>query len=48
MPRLHWRSLPPFVDSTPAEIKAVEDEVDTAITFPTDTNAPPLSSAKPN
>ncbi len=41
MPRLHWRSLPPFVDSTPAEIKAVEDEVDAAITFPTDTNAPP-------
>ncbi len=48
MPRLHWRSLPPFVDSTPAEVKAVEDEVDAAITFPTETNAPPAASAQPH
>jgi hypothetical protein len=41
LPRLHWPSLPPFVDPTPEEVKAVEDEVDAAITFPPDTNAPP-------
>ncbi len=40
MPRLHWRSLPPFVDSTPEEVKVVEDEVDAAITFPIDPNTP--------
>jgi hypothetical protein len=50
LPRLHWRSLPPFVDATPEEIKAVEDEVDAAITFPTDTNTPPPAAppAKPH
>jgi hypothetical protein len=49
LPRLHWRSLPPFVDSTPEEVKAVEDEVDAAITCPPETNAPPPvdSPAKP-
>ena len=49
MPRLHWRSLPPFVDSTPNEVKTVEDEVDATITFPSEaspaqgTSQPPLA-----
>ncbi|HTS19028.1 MAG TPA: hypothetical protein VMP11_15750 [Verrucomicrobiae bacterium] len=46
MPKLHWRTLPPFVDAKPDEIKAVEDEVDAAITFPADT--PTNSPAKPH
>ncbi|HVM61700.1 MAG TPA: hypothetical protein VMV72_12630 [Verrucomicrobiae bacterium] len=50
MPKLHWRSLAPFADANPDEIKAVEDEVDAAITFPTDTstNAPPAAASKPH
>jgi hypothetical protein len=45
MPKLHWESLPPFVDSTPERVKAVEDEVDAAITFPDDSNvSPPIQS----
>jgi hypothetical protein len=47
MPRLHWRSLAPFVGSRPEEVKAVEDEVDAAIKFPSDPNTPPPGPAKP-
>jgi hypothetical protein len=49
MPRLHWRSLPPFVEAPAGDVKAVEDEIDAAITFPPETNAPPpvASPAKP-
>ena len=43
MPKLHWRTLAPFVDANPDEIKAVEDEVDRQLTFPS--AAPPAPSA---
>ncbi len=48
MPILHWRSLPPFVSSKPEEVKAVEDEVDAAIKFPSDPNTSPAGPAKPH
>jgi len=46
MPKLHWESLPPFVDATPERIKAVEDEVDAAIKFPDDQNITPTTQSK--
>jgi hypothetical protein len=46
LPKLHWRSLPPFVASTPAEVKAVENEVDAAITFPNDQPGSPGEPGK--
>jgi hypothetical protein len=46
MPKLHWESLPPFVDSTPERVKAVEDEVDAAITFPDDQNVAPMTQSR--
>ena len=48
MPKLHWESLPPFVDSTPERVKAVEDEVAAAITFPDGQNAAPTIPSKPH
>ena len=45
MPKLHWESLPPFVDSTPERVKAVEDEVAAAITFTDDTSVPPVTQS---
>jgi len=47
LPRLHWRSLPPLVDSTPEEIKTVENDVDGAVTFPSDSPAPLDSTTQP-
>jgi hypothetical protein len=40
MPKLHWRSLAPFVAGTDEEIKAVEGEVNAAINFPRNAFAP--------
>jgi len=45
LPKLHWRSLAPFVASTPAEVKAVEAEVDAAINFPSSPTAPGTTKA---
>src|SRR5579859_694018 len=42
MPKLHWESLPPFVASSPERVKAVEDEVSAAITFPDGQRAAPV------
>jgi hypothetical protein len=38
MPKLHWESLQPFANLSPGRVKAVEDEVAAAITFPDDQN----------
>jgi hypothetical protein len=46
MPKLHWESLPPFVDSSPERVKAVEDEVAAAITFPEDQNTAPTTQSQ--
>lgn len=46
MPKLHWESLPPFVDSSPERVKAVEDEVAVAITFSNDQSAVPAIQTK--
>jgi len=46
MPKLHWRSLHPFVASAPAEVKVVENEVDAAITFPDGETVAPSTQSK--
>ena len=46
MPKLHWESLPPFVYASPERVKAVEDEVSAAITFPDDRNTAPVPQSK--
>jgi hypothetical protein len=46
MPKLHWDSLPPFVDGSPSQIKAVEDEVAADITFPKNETVAPSGQAK--
>jgi len=46
MPKLHWESLPPFVDSSPERVKEVEDEVAAAITFPDDQKRAPTTESR--